>query len=290
MRYEGTVYRPPSEAGSLLIQATIGCPHNQCTFCAMYKGTKFRIRPVADIKQDLDKAKTIYDDDVDTLFLPDGNTILMKTADLIEIISYAKQVFPKLQRVTMYGSSKFILRKSEEELRLLQQNGLTRIHSGMESGDDVVLAKICKGVTAEETIQAGLKVKNAGIELSVYVMPGIGGRERSTEHAENSAYVLNQFNPDFIRLRTFFPMRGTPIFEEYRTGAFQLLTAHEALRETKLFISKLDVTSALYSDHHSNYAQVNGYLPAAKGKMLEKIDYLLTLPESHFRPPEVCSP
>ena len=287
MGYEGVVYRPPSEAGSLVIQATIGCPHNQCTFCGMYKEKKFRIRTVTDIIADLAEAQQVYPDTIETLFFADGNTILMKTADLLAIINYAKTNFPKLQRITMYGSAKYILKKSEEDLALLQQNGLTRIHSGMESGDDAVLAKICKGATAEETILAGHKVKNAGIELSEYVMLGIGGKERSVEHALQSAKVLNAIDPDFIRLRTYIPMPGTTLYEDYRQGTFGLLTPHEALLETKLLIENLAVTSKLYSDHHSNYAYVNGQLPKAKPKMLDRIDHLLTLPADQFRSPEV---
>jgi len=286
MRYEGVVYRPPSEAGSLLIQATIGCPHNQCTFCGMYKEKQFRIRSVTDIIEDLEQAQKIYQNTVDTLFFPDGNTILMKTSDLLEIIVHAKKLFPNLHRITMYGSSKYILKKSDEELILLQQSGLTRIHSGMESGDTIVLSRICKGATAEETILAGCKVKRAGIELSEYVMLGIGGKERSIEHALHTAKVLNEINPDFIRLRTLIPMPGTPLYEEYRQGTFELLTPHEALLETRLLIENLDVSSTLYSDHHSNYAYVNGVLPVAKDEMLHIINHLLTLPENQFRSPE----
>lgn len=286
MRYEGVVYRPPSEADSLLIQATIGCPHNQCTFCGMYKDKQFRIRTVNDIIEDLAQAQAAYQNTVDTLFFADGNTILMKTSDLLEIIRYARKAFPKLQRITMYGSAQYILKKSQAELVLLQQSGLTRIHSGMESGDNLVLAQICKGATAQETILAGRKVKDAGIELSVYVMLGIGGKERSQEHAQNSAKTVNEIKPDFIRLRTFIPMPGTPLYEDYHQGRFKLLSPHEALLETRLFIESLNVTSKLYSDHHSNYAYVNGLLPMAKNKMLYHIDHLLTLPEEQFRSPE----
>ncbi len=285
MRYEGMVYRPPSEAGSLLIQCTIGCPHNKCTFCPMYKGTAFRIRPVADINEDLRLAKECYGEDVETIFLPDGNTILMKTDQLTDILRYAHELFPRLRRITSYGSARFIHLKSAAELRLLREAGLTRIHSGMESGDDIVLTRICKGATAAEIIDAGLKIKAAGMELSEYVLIGIGGRERSREHASASAAVLNAINPDFIRLRTYIPMPGTPLYDEYRRGEFGLLSPHEALRETALFIENLAATSLLYSDHPSNFAYVNGRLPDDKEEMLSAIAGLLKEPESHFRPP-----
>lgn len=289
MRYEGNVYRPPSEAGSLLIQCTIGCPHNKCTFCPMYKGTAFRIRPVADIKEDLRLACAHYGTEVETIFLPDGNTILMKTEQLADILRYAHKLFPYLQRITSYGSARFVNMKSAAELHLLREAGLTRIHSGMESGDDIALARICKGATAAEIIAAGLKVKAAGIELSEYVLIGIGGRQRSREHAVASAAVLNAIDPDFIRLRTFIPIPGTPLYDEYLQGEFGLLSPHEALRETALFIDSLAVTSCLYSDHASNFAYVNGRLPDDKKKMLAAIAELLEMPESDFRPSAVGS-
>ncbi|HWQ61429.1 MAG TPA: radical SAM protein, partial [Negativicutes bacterium] len=289
MRYEGMVYRPPSEAGSLLIQCTIGCPHNKCTFCPMYKGTAFRIRPVADIREDLRLAQQYYGESVETIFLPDGNTVLMKTDQLAEILRYAHELFPRLRRITSYGSARFIALKSAAELQQLREAGLTRIHSGMESGDDVVLAHICKGATAAEIIDAGLKVKAAGMELSEYVLIGIGGRERSREHATASAAVLNAINPDFIRLRTYIPMPGTPLYDEYRRGQFGLLSPHEALRETALFIENLAVTGLLYSDHPSNFAYVNGRLPDDKAAMLAAIAELLKSPENDFRPPAVGS-
>ena len=286
MRYEGMVYRPPSEAGSLLIQCTVGCPHNKCTFCPMYKGMVFRIRPVEEIKEDLRTAKEYYGDKIETVFLPDGNTILMRTEQLLEILACARELFPGLKRVTSYGSARFINLKPAEDLRLLREAGLSRIHSGMESGDDTVLARVQKGATAAEIIEAGLKVKAAGMELSEYVLIGIGGRELSLEHAAASAAVLNAINPDFIRLRTYIPVPGTPLYEDYRRDRFGLLSPHEALRETALFIDNLAVTSQLYSDHNSNYAYVNGRLPADKPAMLAVIDELLAMPETAFRPPE----
>ncbi len=289
MRYEGLVYRPPSEAGSLLIQCTIGCPHNKCTFCPMYKGTAFRIRPVGEIREDLRAAREYYGDGVQTIFLPDGNTILMKTEQLAEILHYARELFPGLQRITCYGSARFIARKSDAELRHLRAAGLTRIHSGMESGDDAILARVQKGATAAEIIAAGLKIKAAGMELSEYVLIGIGGRESSREHAAASAAVLNAIDPDFIRLRTYVPIPGTPLYDEYLRGEFGLLSPHEALRETALFIENLTVASLLYSDHNNNFAYVNGRLPDDKPAMLATIDALLKRPEAEFRPPAVGS-
>lgn len=155
MRYEGTIYRPPSEAGSLLIQATIGCPHNKCTFCKMYKDIKFKIRPVQDIKEDLLAARNYYGEFVESLFFPDGNTILMKTDQLVEIFEYASELFPHLSRITVYGSARFVNRKSLDDLKRLYQAGLRRVHTGMESGDDITLARISKGTTSQEIIAAG---------------------------------------------------------------------------------------------------------------------------------------
>ena len=283
MRYEGTVYRPPSEAESLLIQATIGCPHNQCTFCGMYRNTKFRIRSVSDIKEDLQTARNYYGENVQSIFFPDGNTILMKTDQLVEILNYAQEVFPYLKRMTVYGSARYLQLKSSKEFLRLKEAGLTRIHSGMESGDDEVLRRIKKGFTASEMIEEGLKVRGAGIELSEYILIGIGGRERTQEHAIESARVLNAFTPDFVRLRTYVPWRGTPLFEDHQQGKFHLLSPHEALKETHLLVSNLEGPFKLLSDHVSNYAWVHGTIPEDKPELLETLEQLLTIPEGRFR-------
>ncbi|EHQ91265.1 radical SAM protein [Desulfosporosinus youngiae] len=283
MRYEGTVYRPPSEAESLLIQATIGCPHNKCTFCGMYRETKFRIRSVSDIKEDLQAARNYYGENVQSIFFPDGNTILMKTDQLVEILNYAQELFPFLKRMTVYGSAKYLKLKSSAELRRLKEAGLARIHSGMESGDDEVLRRINKGFTSSEMIEQGLKVKGAGIELSEYILIGIGGRERTQEHAIESARVLNAFTPDFVRLRTFVPLRGTPLYEDYQQGHFQLLSPHEALKETHLLVENLEGPFELLSDHYLNFAWVNGTIPEDKPQILELLKQRLCIPEDQFR-------
>ncbi|MDI9479758.1 MAG: radical SAM protein [Syntrophomonadaceae bacterium] len=288
MRYEGTVYRPPSEANSLLIQATIGCPHNKCTFCQMYKGTRFRLRPVHEIKEDLAMARDYYGDGIYSIFFPDGNTIIMKTDQLEEIFLYAKELFPRLQRITVYGSARYINKKSLADLQRLKAAGLTRIHTGMESGDDVTLERINKGVTSTQIVEAGLKLKQAGLQTSEYYLVGIGGLERTREHALESARVLSQFSPDFIRLRTFVPVPNTPLYEDYHQGKFKLLSAHQALQEIRLLVEHLECeNSMVLSDHVSNYWDVQGMIPADREDMLASIDHALQIDEKRFRPPEI---
>jgi radical SAM superfamily enzyme YgiQ (UPF0313 family) len=288
LRYEGTVYRPPSEANSLLIQATIGCPHNKCTFCQMYKGTRFRLRPVHEIKEDLAMARDYYGDGIYSIFFPDGNTIIMKTDQLEEIFLYAKELFPRLQRITVYGSARYINKKSLADLQRLKAAGLTRIHTGMESGDDVTLERINKGVTSTQIVEAGLKLKQAGLQTSEYYLVGIGGLERTREHALESARVLSQFSPDFIRLRTFVPVPNTPLYEDYHQGKFKLLSAHQALQEIRLLVEHLECeNSMVLSDHVSNYWDVQGMIPADREDMLASIDHALQIDEKRFRPPEI---
>jgi len=291
MRYEGTIYRPPSEAGSLLIQATIGCPHNKCTFCSLYKNTRFRVRPIEDIKEDLSTARDYYGPFVESVFFPDGNTVIMKTEQLEEIFRFARELFPELQRITIYGSARYVNKKSLDDLKRLKDAGLTRIHMGMESGDDMTLQRVCKGVTAAEIIKAGQKLKEAGIEVSEYYIVGIAGKDRWREHAEASARVLSAINPDYIRLRTFAPEYKTPIMKEIEAGTMQLLSPHEALREIRILIENLHCDgSMVVSDHISNYWNINGLLPRDRDKMLAEIDRALQINEARFRTPNMHHP
>lgn len=256
----------------------------------MYKGRKFRIRPVKEIKEDLLLAKQYYGNALNKIFFSDGNTILMKTKDLLEVLNYANELFPDLERITMYGSSQYINLKSLDELKSLNKAGLTRLHSGMESGDDEVLKFINKGMNSNEIIQAGKLIKESGISLSLYYIVGVGGSKLSNQHAINSAKVLNEINPDFIRFRTFMPFKNTPMYEMYRENRFQLLNGHEALKETKLLVENLKgISSNLVSDHASNHWNVSGRLPEDKEHMLREIDYALSLDISNFRSPEIGS-
>ena len=285
MQYEGVVYRPPSEADSLIIQASIGCAHNRCTFCNMYREKRFRIRKLDEIKQDIDWVVEHYPlEEVKSIFLADGNTILMKTPQLAELMRYAHQSFPYLERITIYGASQYLVRKSLEEFKELHAAGLSRVHCGMESGDDELLKKIKKGGSQETHIKGGLLVKNAGIELSMYYMPGLGDLEMWENHARESAKVLSAVDPDFIRLRTFVPIAGTPIAEDYMAGKFKLMNAHEVIREIRLLIENLnDIHSLLLSDHWTNFVYLHGQFPEDKQRLLKEADEALSMPPDAFR-------
>ncbi len=286
MRYEGTVYRPPSEAGSLIIQATLACPHNRCAFCGMYKDRKFRVRPMQEVLEDLDMALEVYGAHaVRTIFLADGNSAVLPTEKLVTIGEAAGKRFPGLERITVYGSAKFLVKKTREQWQRVARAGITRIHSGLESGDAETLEAIDKGVTPEQAVEAYSHVLGAGIELSVYLMVGVAGAERWREHAIGSAEVLNGAPPDFVRLRTFVPSPGTPWHDRWENGDLTLLSAHQALAETRLLVERLEGPTKLLSDHVSNFLDVGGRIPEDKDLMLASIDEALEWPIERFRPP-----
>ena len=290
MPYELPPMRPPSEAHSLLIRVMRGCPWNYCTFCSAYKELprKNCIRSAAEVKDDIDEVKTVLDyrrqrgqpAEPRTAFLADSNALIVKTDALLEIIRHLYQAFPSLQRLTSYTRAKTVLKKSSDDLRCLRQAGLTRLHLGLESGDDGVLERVRKGATAQEMIEAGQKVKEAGFELSEYVMPGLGGKAAWREHAAGSARVLNTVDPHFIRMRTLMPVPGTPLFDEVTRGEFEPLSRREILEEVRAFVADLQVTSRLCFDHFSNppifRQDWEGYkLPEEKATVLETIDRAL---------------
>jgi radical SAM superfamily enzyme YgiQ (UPF0313 family) len=247
------------------------------------KSPRFKVRPVQEIKEDIDSAASVYGDDVKTLFLPAGNTIAMKTEDLADICIYARKVFPHLERITVYGSSQYIHKKGMIGLKKLREAGLNRIHVGLESGSDDVLGRVRKGVDARHQIEAGQWVIAAGIELSLYVVLGLGGLDFSKTHADSTAEVLNLINPNFIRLRTFVPKINTPMLDEIESGRFKMVGPHGVLHETKRLIRQLKVTSYLASDHYTNYINVHGKLPERQNQILEQIRAACQLPESKFR-------
>ena len=285
MRYEGPIYRPPSEADSLLIQATVGCPHNRCTFCMVYKnGPRFRVRSVSEIEADIAEAAETLGNRVSTLFFPAGNTIAMKTEDLSRICRTAYRSFPNLSRITVYGSSQYIYQKGPEGLRRLAEAGLSRIHVGLESGDDEILKKIRKGCDSRLQVTAGRWAKAAGIELSLYVVLGIGGRKRTRPHAEKTAEAVNRIGPDFVRLRTFVPKIGTPMLEDVQQGRFAMLGPHEVLDEAARLIRAIASKTVLTSDHYTNYVNLEGRLPEDRRRLLEAISVHRQKDEDQFRP------
>ena len=251
----------------------------------VYKnGPRYKAREVKDIKTDISEAGDRYGDRVQTLFFPAGNTIAMKTDDLCEVLSFAKEKFSTLRRITVYGSSQYIHKKGPKDLRRLANAGLSRIHVGLESGDDLILKRIKKGTTRKDQIEAGNWTMDAGIELSLYVILGIGGKERTVPHALETAGVLNEIGPDFIRLRTFVPKINTPLLADVQSGSFRMLGPHGVLQEAALLINEIQASPYLTSDHYTNYINLEGRLPDEKRQLLEKIDTALKQDENSFRP------
>ena len=233
---------------------------------------------------DIDSASKSYGANVQTLFFPAGNTIAMKTDDLAAICIYARKVFPDLERITVYGSSQYIHKKGQRGLKQLADAGLNRIHVGLESGNNDVLRYVKKGVDAKRQIEAGQWVVAAGLELSLYVVLGLGGVVLTDPHADSTAIALNQINPDFIRLRTFVPKINTPILDEVESGKFKMLGPHGVIEETGRLVRQLNVTSYLASDHYTNYIDVHGKLPESQTQIMAQIKEACQFPESQFRP------
>lgn len=248
------------------------------------KGPAFKIRPVKEICEDIEAAWATYGERIRTLFFPAGNTIAMPAEDLAAVCRYAGERFPFLERMTVYGSSRYIAMKSLRELEMLKEAGLSRIHVGLESGDDEVLRRVKKGTDRAEQIRAGRLVKAAGIELSEYVILGLGGVERSKQHAVATAEALNVIRPDFVRLRTLVPKINTLLLHQIEKGTFQLLSPHQVLKETRRLIENLTCPATLTSDHYTNYINLEGMMPEAKSRLLEEIDRALARDESFFRP------
>ncbi len=303
--------RPPSEAYSLLIRATRNCPWNRCKFCHVYKGKKFELRPVEEIKQEIlavkaiqDKLKEIakksgYGERMEEValailnnplneasfnvalwlyhggtsaFLQDANTLIMRTPELVEVIKFLKQTLPSITRVTSYGRSKTASKKKLEEFIELRKAGLSRLHIGLESGYDPLLKYMDKGVTAAEHVKGGKNIVKSGISLCEYVLLGLGGKKMWREHATETAKVLNQINSDFIRVRTLTVKAGMPLYEEVKNGNFIRATDEEIIEEEKLLIENLDCQSNFISDHITNLLQeLEGRLPQDKEKMLATI-------------------
>jgi radical SAM superfamily enzyme YgiQ (UPF0313 family) len=269
--YDFPPYRPPSEAYSLLLRVTRGCPWNKCLFCSMYKDIPFERRTLEEIKEDIEQAAQLYGGSARTAFIGDSNSLVIKTGLLCDVLRSLYASFPQLERVTSYARAKTIAKKDLDDLKELRKAGLVRLHVGLESGDAETLAFIQKGATPEEQIEAGLKAKEAGFELSLYILLGIGGSQRWKEHADGTARVLNKIDPLFIRVRNLVPQPGSPLYEMKQRGEFAVCPPGLILEEEKRIIEGLEVTSEFLSDHISNYLHLNGRMPADKARLLQTL-------------------
>jgi radical SAM superfamily enzyme YgiQ (UPF0313 family) len=282
---EGMVFRPPSEANSFILRVTIGCAHNRCTFCSMYRDVQFRARPLSEIEPIIQKTARYYPG-IRRVFLADGDALVLSTDRLLAVIDLLKANFPKLSRISCYGGPLDILRKTPADLQLLKQAGMQRVYLGIESGDDEVLARVQKGVTSEQMIEAGQKIIAAGMKLSAMLVLGLGGRELSRQHAINSARVASAINPTMLSALTLMLHRGTPLRAEAEQGLFQPLSPYEFVLELKELVNSLDMHAPCIfrSNHVSNMLPLAGTLPDDKNSLLRQAEDALQLLKNQTRP------
>ncbi len=274
MRYIGAVYRPPSEAQSLIIQATLGCNHNKCTFCGSYRDKRFEIRSLEDIKADLAEAR--YMGPVDRVFLADGDALCIPQKRLVDILQAVNEALPSVERIGIYANAKNILKKSVEDLKALRSLKLGILYLGVETGDPDLLEKICKGATYDQLVEAAHRVKESGITLSVTVLLGIGGIEGSEKHARGTAKILSDMDPDYVGALSVIVVPGTPLNEEYVKGEFQVPEPFTLINELRIMIAESSFSNCVFrSNHASNYLPVKATLPRDKNRIIEAIDRVL---------------
>lgn len=271
MRYFGRVFRPPSEARSLIVQVTYGCSHNRCAFCDMYKEKRFFIRPLQEVLEDFREARESCAA-VQRIFLADGDALMRPATELAEILRTVAELFPECSRVTCYASPASVRQKTDAELRELRALGLKMVYMGLESGCDAVLARMQKGFTAEQIVSAGRRVREAQIALSVTAISGLGGAELWREHAEDTAKALSAINPEYIGLLTLMVEPGTPVYDWVRDGSFTVPDAQGILKETELLLSEIDSPGSVFRmNHASNYLSLRGTLNGDREAMLRKV-------------------
>ncbi|MHC4939791.1 MAG: radical SAM protein [Planctomycetota bacterium] len=273
MRYEGDIYRPPSEANSYILQATIGCSWNHCTYCDMYRAKKFRVRELEESLVDIEEAKRAYGDRVDKVFVADGDALILDLDHWTAILDALAEAFPRLRRVSAYATAMNLIEKSPEELARLRELGLSLLYIGPESGDDVTLKKIAKGATAADHVEAARKAHAAGMKLSAIFLLGAGGITRSEEHAKASAKLASDMDPRFVSLLTLTVIPGTPIGKQLERGDFELPEIPGLLRELRTFIAEAKPTDAIFrTNHASNWLPLSGRLPRDRDAFLEALD------------------
>lgn len=276
MRYEGAVYRPPSEAYSLIIQVTIGCAHNECTFCTMFRDKQFRVRNIDEVMEDLEEARKTYRN-VNRIFLADGDALVLTNAKLLTILKRIEELFPECERVGIYGSPQDVLNKTPEELIELKDNGVGIIYIGAESGNDEILKTIKKGATRAEIIEAIKKIEASGIDSSVTFISGLGGSDHWEEHARDTGTMISESEPAYVGLLTLMVEPKAPMYQEIQNGTMKLLSPKEVVMETKLLLENINVTKncVFRSNHASNYISLKGDLPQDKEKMIQALDAVM---------------
>lgn len=269
MRYEGNIYRPPSEAYSLLVQVTVGCTHNKCTFCSMYKDKQFHIRKLEEVLEDLAWARAHYPR-VERIFLCDGDALALSMNKLMPILDYIRKNFPECERVTVYGRAEDALRKTDEELRQLYEAGMTMVYVGAESGSEKVLQDINKGETRQQLIDGVKKIEASGMKASVTFISGLAGKAGWEDHAIETGKMISEMSPSYVALLTLMVDPSVPIAEEIRSGRLQLLSPEEVTAETLLMLQHTEVTKkcVFRSNHASNYLSLKGNLPEDKESMM----------------------
>ncbi|NRB28700.1 MAG: B12-binding domain-containing radical SAM protein [Roseibacillus sp.] len=285
IQYQGSVFRPPSEADSLILQATLGCSYNRCTFCAMYRDKTFRVRPLDDLKAELAWAAE-HLEGVRKVFLADGDALVAKASFLAELLGEIQSTLPGLKRVSCYASPQALQVRTVDEMRELRELGLTQYYLGIESGHDAVLDSLEKGVDAGEMVRVALKAHEAGVKLSTMILLGAGGRELSREHAVESAEVVSAINPRFVSTLVMTPVENSPLWESAQRGEVDELTPVELATELREFIAHLDLKSSIFrSNHASNYLTLAGNFPRDKEALIAALDKALAHPErAPFRP------
>ena len=276
MHYEGTIYRPPSEARSLLVQTTVGCSWNKCTFCDMYKDKQFRIRPLEDILADLQEAAP-YRDQVHRVFLCDGDALVLPTDTLAAILAEISKRFPCAKGVRTYASAPNILRKTPDELSALAQAGLNMVYLGLESGSDQILAQVNKGVTRQQMIDAAQLLRGAGITQSTTIIAGLGGKEQSEEHILQTASALNCMQPEYLGMLTLYVGGESQFgYAGPAHGQFVVPTAHQVMEEMLLLLQHLQLKNCFFSSAHiSNYINIKGNLPADRQRLIDTLAHAL---------------
>ncbi len=281
MKYEGSIYRPPSEAYSLLIQVSTGCSHNKCTFCPCFKDKKFRIKSFQEIEEDIREASRYSA--VGKVFLCDGDALIIPQKKLVPIFESINRNLRGVERIGLYGNAKSILRKTPEELTQLKNLGLTIVYLGVETGNEELLKKIRKGVSYAQLVEAGRKIKAAGIQLSVTVLLGIGGVEKSMEHARDTASILTDIDPEYASALTVMIVPGTPLYEEFQRGEFVLPDQFQLLNEIGTMIAQSNFTDCFFaSNHASNYLPVKARLPREKEKAVKLINDVIKKGDRSF--------